>query len=82
MHQIVELTCTFPLRTVSTKDVVVEQVIDFLFDAPMMPKLQLLILDIGGATWNRVKEHKRGDRLLTPHFEALAASFDQRGVDL
>jgi hypothetical protein len=85
MKQIVEFTWRFRFNltpgTLSATGVV-EQAMKFLLDPSMMPKLHTLILDIGGTTWDRMEKPKREDEGLSAYFEALAASFDQRGVDL
>jgi hypothetical protein len=85
MKQIVELTWIFPAYltpgALSTKGVV-GRVMDFLLDLAMMPKLHSLILDIGKVTCDRVEKPELEQKWLIAYFEALAASFYQRDVDL
>jgi hypothetical protein len=85
MKQIIELTWRFPLnltpKTLSTTGVV-ELAMGFLLDPSMTPKLHTLILDIGEATWDQMEKQNTKGEWLSAYFEALAASFVQRGVDL
>jgi hypothetical protein len=82
MKQIIELTRSFPFNLTPKTLSTTEPVMKFLLDPSMMPKLHTLILDIGGTTWDRMEKPTRDDEWLSAYFEALAASFDQRGVDL
>jgi hypothetical protein len=82
MDQIVELICTFRLRTLHANDGEVDQVMNFLLNPSTMPALRALILDPEDTTWSELKDEIGGERWRATYLKSLASSFDRRGVDL
>jgi hypothetical protein len=82
MDQIVELTSTFRFVAIPPQGEVVEQVMDSLLDPSMTPNLRALILVVEEINWYRVEQQKWRYTWHTAYLESLAASFNQRGVDL
>ena len=82
MNQIIGLTCDFHLF--EPKSVLMKESFGFLLDPAMMPKLRSLALIPGAepCTLNTVLARILGSLWLSAYYEALAASFGQRGVDL
>jgi hypothetical protein len=86
LNQIVELACSIPPLTYEARsigeDSILGQVMNILLDTSTLPKLRVLILNIGEGNWNQVKARQREFQWVSAYFESLAASFDQRGIDL
>jgi hypothetical protein len=86
LNQIVELTCSIPMVMYDDRcigeDSILGQVVNILVDTSVLPKLRVLVLNIGQGNWYYVETRQREFQWVSAYFESLAASFNRRGVDL